>query len=164
MKLDKVTRLFVLSTVGLLLFWVDAWLQLLGGLGLSLTVTIFALWYLGVRDSLWITVIWIFFGSLFFGEFGELLFTGAGGLLAFATVACLRPILKETQIWILGCLGASAFQLGKLLVAVFLAKEISYMLYFPFFMFFGVLLGSFLGLCTQFLINKGNNLWKTIFK
>lgn len=164
MKLDKVTRLFLLTTAALLLYGLDMWLGLMGGCGLSLIVTIFTVWVLNAREGFGVTALWIFLGSLFFGGMDEILFTAAGGLLAYASVVALRPVLKEKQIWIAGCLGTTAFFLGRLLLSMLLRRDISYLIFFPLFAVWGVLFGTLLGLITQLVIVKGNDIWKTIFK
>ena len=76
----------------------------------------------------------------------------------------LRKILSNQQIWVAGCLGAIAHSIGQMLMAIAITGTPGLAVYLPIMIVCSVVTGLFTGLCAQFLVNRGEKLWKTSFK
>ena len=73
-------------------------------------------------------------------------------------------MLKHNQLWIAGCLGAIAHSIGQMIVAIWISGTPGLIVYLPVMIATGIVTGLFTGLCAQFLLNRGNRFWKTIFR
>lgn len=169
MKTRKLTTMALLSAIALTIFMVEAQIPApvpIPGikLGLANIVTVYAVYALGARESAAILFVRIFLGAIFSGNFGTIFYSAAGGGLAILTTIGLKAVIRESQIWIAGCLGAVAHVLGQMIVAVWATGTPSLLIYLPVLVVSGIITGLFTGLCAQFLVKKGKDLWKTIFK
>lgn len=169
MKVRKITRLGLLTAIALTIFMVEAQIPALVPipgikLGLSNIVTVFAVFLLGGKEAAAILFARIFLGAIFSGQFSTVFYSAAGGLLAWLTAVGLKRVLTEKQIWVAGCLGAIGHSIGQMLVAVLMTGTPGLVIYLPVMILCSVITGLFTGLCAQLLLNRGNNLWKTILK
>ena len=169
MKIRKLTRMALLTAIALTIFLVEAQIPALVPipgikLGLSNIVTVFAVFLLGGKETAAILFVRIFLGAIFSGQFGTIFYSAAGGLLAWLTAIGLKQVLSKNQIWVAGCLGAIAHSVGQMIVAVLLTGTPGLMIYLPVMILCSVITGLFTGLCAQLLVNRGNDLWKTILK
>lgn len=168
-KARKLTTMALLSAIALTIFIIEAQIPALipipgVKLGLANIVTVYAVYTLGAKDGASILFVRIFLGAVFSGNFGTILYSAAGGLLAILTTIGLKAVLKETQIWVAGCLGAIAHSAGQMIVAVWVTGTPSILIYLPPLILCSVVAGIFTGLCAQLLLKRGKNLWKIIFK
>ena len=169
MKTKKLTVLALLSAVALTIFIVEAQIPPLTPipgikLGLANIITVYTVFALGAKEGAAVLVVRIFLGALFSGNFGTILYSGAGGALAILTTIALKPVLKNKQLWIAGCLGAIAHSVGQMIVAVWATGTPSFLIYLPILILCSIFTGIFTGLCAQFMLNRGSQIWKTIFK
>ena len=159
----------LLTAIALTIFLVEAQIPALVPipgikLGLSNVVTVFAVFLLGGKEAAAILFVRIFLGAIFSGQFGTIFYSAAGGLLAWLTAIGLKQVLTKKQIWVAGCLGAIAHSIGQMIVAVLLTGTPGLVIYLPIMILCSVMTGLFTGLCAQLLVNRGNDLWKTILK
>ncbi len=169
MKTKKLALMALLCAIALTIFLVEAQIPApvpLPGikLGLSNIVTVFAVFALGPGEAVQILFARIFLGAVFAGNFGSIFYSAAGGACAIAVTIFLRTLLQTNQIWVAGCLGAVAHACGQMAAAVFLTGTPSILLHLPVMIVCGIVTGLFTGLCAQFLVNRGKNLWKTFLK
>lgn len=169
MKLKTLTRIGLLSAVALIIFMVEAQIPVpvpVPGikLGLANIVTIFAVWVLGSWQAVAVLAVRVFLGAVFSGNFGTIFYSAAGGVLAIFTAIGLKKILKQTQIWVAGCLGAVAHSIGQMGAAIALTGTPALAVYLPVMIACGIATGLFTGLCAQLLVNRGKNFWKTTFR
>ena len=169
MKIRKLTTMALLTAVALTIFVLEAQIPLpipIPGikLGLANIITIYAVYALGAKAAASILFCRIFLGAVFAGNFSTIIYSAAGGALAILTTIGLKYVLRENQLWISGCLGAIAHSIGQLLVAVWAMGTASVLLYLPVLIVCSMISGLFTGLCAQFLVKRGKDLWKTIFK
>lgn len=169
MKARKLTTMALLSAIALTIFVVEAQIPALVPLpgvklGLSNIVTVFAVFSLGPAEAAAILFVRIFLGAVFSGNFGTILYSAAGGACAILTTIALRHILNEKQLWVAGCLGAVTHSVGQMVAAIAITGTPSIAMYLPVMIVCSIITGLFTGLCAQFLVNRGKNLWKTIFK
>lgn len=169
MKTKKLTAIALLCAVALIIFTVEAQIPApvpVPGvkLGLSNIVTVFAVFMLGGREAALILAVRIFLGAVFAGNFSTIFYSLAGGALALMVSVFLRRVLKNNQLWVAGCFGAICHSIGQMIAAIVIAQTPSLILYLPVMILCSIVTGVFTGLCAQLLVNRGDRLWKTIFK
>lgn len=169
MDIKKTARLGLLTAVALTIFLVEARLPAVAPipgvkLGLANIVTVFTVFTMGPGAGATVLFARIFLGTLFGGNFGAILYSAAGGGLAILTTIGLRRVLTEKQIWVAGCLGAVAHSVGQMIVAAGVTGTVAVLVYLPVMVVISIITGLFTGLCAQFLVNRGGNLWKTFLK
>ncbi len=169
MNTKKLTRMALLCAIALTIFMLEAQIPSpvpLPGvkLGLSNIVTVFAVFALGPGEAAGILFARIFLGAVFAGNFSSILYSAAGGLCAIGVTIGLRRLLKKEQIWVAGCFGAVAHSVGQMAVAIGVTGTPAIAAYLPAMIACGIVTGLFTGLCAQFLVNRGETLWKTFLK
>ena len=169
MKVKKLTLMGLLCAIALTIFMVEAQIPApvpVPGvkLGLSNIITVFAVFVLGPKEGAAILFVRIFLGSIFGGNFSAILYSGAGGFCAILVTVALRRILTKKQLWVAGAIGAVAHSIGQMAMAILLTGTPSLVVYLPFMILCSVISGLFTGLCAQVLVNRGKDIWKTIFK
>ena len=169
MNIRRLTTLSLLSAIALTIFMIEGQIPALVPipgvkLGLANIVTVFTVFLLRGRDGALVLTVRIFLGAVFAGNFSTILYSAAGGTLAILTTMGLKFILSKKQLWVAGCLGAIAHSLGQMTVAVLVTGTPSLLLYLPVMLLCSIITGIFTGLCAQFLLNRGDKLWKTILK
>ena len=168
MRIKRLTQLAMLSTVALTIFIIEAQIPALVPLpgiklGLANIVTVFTVFRLRGRDGVLVLLTRILLGAVFAGNFSTVLYSLAGGGLAIAATIALKPVLSQAQLWIAGTVGAIAHSLGQMAMAVLLTQTPGLLIYLPMMILCSIITGFFTGLCAQFLLKKGEKLWKTFF-
>ena len=169
LKTKKIALLGLLSAIALTIFMVEAQIPPvvpLPGvkLGLANIVTVFAVFALGPKEGAAVLFVRIFLGAVFAGNFSSILYSAAGGACAIGMTILLRKILKNSQLWVAGSFGAVAHSAGQMAMAVIVTGTPAIAVYLPIMIAISIVTGLFTGLCAQFLMNRGGNLWKTILK
>lgn len=169
MKTRKLTQMALLTAIALTIFMIEAQIPPLVPipgvkLGLSNIVTVFAVFAMGPGEAASILFVRIFLGAVFAGNFSTILYSGAGGLLAILTTIGLRKILTVKQLFVAGALAAIAHSLGQMAMAIAVTATPGLIVYLPLMIVCSVITGVFTGLCAQFVLNRGNRLWKTFLK
>ena len=166
MKTRKLTQMALLTAIALTIFMIEAQIPALVPipgikLGLSNIITVFAVFAMGPKEAAGILFSRIFLGAVFAGNFSSILYSGAGGLFAIGMTILLSKVLTKRQLWAAGSLGAVAHSLGQVCMAVLVTATPSIAIYFPALAAISIVTGLFTGLCAQFLVNRGKDLWKT---
>ncbi len=166
MKTKKLAVLGLLSAIALTIFMVENQIPPLVPLpgiklGLSNIVTVFAVFFLGAKEGVAVLAVRIFLGAVFAGNFSTILYSAAGGALAILATIGIKRILKPSQIWVAGCLGAIAHSIGQMGVAVAVTGTLGLLAWLPIMILCSIVTGCFTGLCAQYLIKRGKDLWKT---
>ena len=169
MKTRRIVLLGLLTAIALTIFMLEAQLPApfpVPGvkLGLANIVTVFTVFLLGPREGVLVLAARIFLGAVFAGNFSTILYSAAGGALAIAVTIGLKKILKKNQLWVAGCAGAVAHSIGQMAVAVWVSGTLGLLAYLPILIAVSIVTGLFTGLCAQFLLNRGKDFWKTIFR
>ena len=169
MKTKKLTTLALLSAIALTIFVIELQIPPLVPipgvkLGLANIVTVFAVFAFRGRDGAAVLAVRIFLGAVFAGNFSSIFYSAAGGLCAILLTILLRKILTKKQLWVAGSLGAVAHSVGQVAMACIITGTPSIAVYLPPLAAIGVVTGFFTGLCAQFLVNRGKDLWKTTSK
>ena len=169
MKTKKLALMGLLSGIALIIFVVEAQIPALVPipgikLGMSNIVTVFAVFTIGSWEAALILAVRIFLGAVFAGNFSTVFYSAAGGALAIGATILLKKLLKKDQLWVAGCIGAVAHSVGQMAAAIVITETPGLLVYLPVMVVCSIVTGLFTGLCAQLLVNRGNNLWKTIFR
>ena len=169
MNIKKTARLGLLTAIALTIFMVEAQLPALVPipgvkLGLANIVTVFTVFTMGPGSGAAVLIARIILGSVFGDNFGAILYSAAGGTLAILATIGLRRVLTAKQLWVAGCLGSVAHSIGQMMMAVAVTGTPTVLIYLPVMIAISVVTGLFTGLCAQFLVNRGKDLWKTFLK
>lgn len=167
MNTKKLVRLALLTAIALTIFMLEAQIPPVVPipgvkLGLANIVTVFAVFILGAKEAAAVLFCRIFLGAVFAGNFSTIFYSAAGGLLAILVTIGLRRVLSKKQIWIAGSLAAVAHSIGQVAMAALLTSTPYVLVYLPVLIPVSIVTGLFTGLCAQFMINRGEKLWKTI--
>lgn len=166
MTVRKTTTLALLSAIALTIFVIEAQIPALVPipgvkLGLANIVTVFTVFHFRGRDGVLVLSTRIFLGAIFAGNFSTILYSAAGGLLAIFVTILSKGVLTGKQLWVAGILGSIAHCIGQMAVAVLVSRTVSLLIYLPIMIVCGIVTGLFTGLCAQFLVARGEKLWKT---
>ena len=169
MKTRKLTYMALLTAIALTIFMVEAQIPALVPvpgvkLGLSNIVTVFAVFAMGSGEAAAILFVRIFLGAVFAGNFSTIFYSAAGGALAIGVTILLRRILTNKQLWVAGVLGAIAHSIGQMAMAIAITQTVGLVVYLPMMIICSIITGLFTGLCAQFLLDRGKDIWKTILK
>lgn len=169
MKTRKLTTLALLSAIALTIFVIELQIPPLVPipgvkLGLANIVTVFTVFAFRGRDGAAVLFVRIFLGAVFAGNFSTIFYSAAGGGLAILATIGLRRILTNKQLWVAGALGAIAHSIGQMAMAVTLTRTPGLMIYLPMMIVCSIITGIFTGLCAQFVLNRGEKLWKITSK
>jgi uncharacterized membrane protein len=132
--------------------------------GLANIITVFAVFALGPKEAASILFVRVFLGAVFAGNFSTIFYSGAGGLCAILVTIGTRKILTNNQLWVAGALGAVGHSVGQMAMAITLTATPGLAVYLPVMIFCSVVTGLFTGLCAQFVLNRGKEIWKTFLK
>ena len=169
MKTRKMTQMALLTAIALTIFMVEAQIPALVPvpgvkLGLSNIVTVFAVFAMGPKEAASILFARIFLGAVFAGNFSTIFYSAAGGALAIGVTIVLRKLLTQKQLWVAGVMGAIAHSIGQMAMAIAITRTVGLVSYLPVMIVCSIITGLFTGLCAQFLLDRGKDLWKTISK
>ena len=117
-------------------------------LGLANVITLTALVLLDRKLAGGVLAVRLLLGSMFSGGFAALLYSAAGGVLAYAVMAAL---VGRLPIWTVSALAAIAHNLGQLVTAVLVTGTPGLFWYGPALLLAAILTGVFTGLAAQYL-------------
>ena len=169
MKTKKLVLLSLFTAIALTIFMIEAQIPALVPipgvkLGLANIVTVFVVFAIGSREAAAVLFCRIFLGAVFAGNFSTILYSAAGGLLSILVTIGLKRFLTNKQLWVAGSLAAIAHSVGQMAAAILISGTPSLASYLPIMVGISVITGTFTGLCAQFLLTRGDKLWKTIFR
>jgi len=169
MKIKKLAVLGLLIAVALILFTVEAQIPALVPvpgvkIGLANIVTVFVVFAIGAKEGTAVLFCRVFLGAVFAGNFSTIFYSAAGGFCAVLVTILLKRVLTLKQLWVAGSLGAVAHSIGQMAAAIAITATPGLVIYLPVLIAISILTGCFTGLCAQTLLNRGDTLWKTIFR
>lgn len=157
-KTKKIVVLALLTAQAIVLSIVENWIPLpvaLPGikLGLANIIVLTTIVLFGLKDALVIVFIRTILSSFFTGGFTVFMFSISGGILSILVMNFLyKKMFKVFSIMGISIAGAVMHNLGQLLMASIVMKDFSVMTYLPLLLLSGIIMGSFTGLCTNYLI------------
>ena len=149
-KTKKLALMAVLTAIALTIFMLEAQLPApvpIPGvkLGLANIVTLTAMLILGRREAGAILAARIIMGAVFAGNPSAMLYSAAGGVLAYAAMCLLVGVVPEKRLWAVSAVSAVAHNMGQLLACVLVVKTPGVFIYAPALIVSGVITGVFTG-------------------
>lgn len=169
MKTKKLVLMGLLTAIALTVFMIENAIPPIVPIpgvkiGLANIVTVFAVFAIGSWEGFAVLFCRVFLGAVFAGNFSTILYSGAGGLCAIAITVIARRFLTNRQLWVAGALGAIAHSIGQMAAAVVISGTPGLLVYLPVMLSISIVTGCFTGLCAQFLLNRGEKVWKTFLR
>ena len=121
-------------------------------LGLANIITLIAMKLLGKKEAGAVLLVRVLMGAMFAGSPSTLLFSAAGGALAYLVMCLSVDHFGEDQLWIVSALAGIAHNAGQLLVCMLVVKTPGVMAYAPVLAASGVITGVFTGFAAQYLL------------
>ena len=156
-KTKKLALMAVLTAIALTIFMLEAQLPApvpIPGvkLGLANIVTLTAMLILGRREAGAILAARIIMGAVFAGNPSAMLYSAAGGVLAYAAMCLLVGVVPEKRLWAVSAVSAVAHQIGQRLACVLVVKTPGVFIYAPALIVSGVITGVFTGFGAMYLV------------
>lgn len=156
-KTKKLALMALLTALALIIFMLEAQIPApvpIPGvkLGLANVITLTAMLILGKREAGAVLAVRIIMGAVFAGSPSAILYSGAGGLLAYAVMCLLVGRVAEKRLWAVSALSAVAHNMGQLAACVMVVKTAGVFLYAPALIISGVITGVFTGFGAMYLV------------
>lgn len=160
--MNKTKRLVLLALMvsqALILSIVESWIPVpfaIPGvkLGLANIITLIVIIFWGYRDALLVVLVRCILASIFSGGLIMFFFSITGGLLSTLVMAFLyKRMSRLFSILGISIAGAVVHNIGQLLAASVIMKELSVFTYLPVLLVSGIIMGCLVGLCSGFLNN-----------
>lgn len=150
MKAKKVATYGLLVALAFILSYIESLFPLslaIPGikLGLANLVVVTALYSMGARDALILSLLRILLVGFTFGNLSMMLYSLAGGLLSWLMMTIFRKIgfFSMTGVSIIGGI---AHNIGQIGVAILVVETFDIAYYLPFLMIAGVITGAVIGI------------------
>ena len=157
MSTKKLTALALLTTTAMILSYVESLLPSVGvpgvKLGLANIAVIFALFRLGGKSALAVSLVRVFMVTMLFGSMSALLYSLAGAALSLGVMALLRRTDRFSYVGV-SVAGGVAHNAGQILMAMLLLGTARLAYYYPVLVISGVAGGIFTGLAAALLIRR----------
>ncbi len=157
MSTKKLTALALLTTTAMILSYVESLLPSVGvpgvKLGLANIAVIFALFRLGGKSALAVSLGRVFMVTMLFGSMSALLYSLAGAALSLVVMALLRRTDRFSTVGV-SVAGGVAHYAGQILMAMLLLGTARLAYYYPVLVISGVAGGIFTGLAAALLIRR----------
>lgn len=120
-------------------------------LGLSNLVIVCAIYLLGPKYALAISVARIFLAGFLFGTMTTIIYSLAGGLLSFAVMVLLYQLAKLSVLTV-SCIGGICHNIGQIIVAMIIYENLILGYYLPILMVVGFVTGLVIGIVSKLLL------------
>ena len=156
-KTKKLCFMAILTAIALTVFMLEAQLPApvpIPGvkLGLANVITLTAIYLLGRKEAGAILLMRVLMGAAFAGSPATLLYSAAGGILAYALMCVLTAVMPEKRLWAVSALSGVAHNAGQLLACALIVKTPGVFAYAPILAVSGILTGVFTGVTAMYLI------------
>ena len=156
-KTKKLALMALLTAIALTIFVVENQLPApvpIPGvkLGLANIITLVTMLLLGKKEAGAVLLVRVLMGAMFAGSPSTLLFSAAGGALAWLVMCLTVGLFGEKQLWIVSALAGLAHNAGQLLTCALVVKTPGVLAYAPVLAVSGVITGVFTGFAAMYLI------------
>ena len=156
-KTRKLALMALLTAIALTIFVIEAQIPApvpVPGvkLGLANIITLITMLLLGKREAGAVLLVRVLMGAMFAGSPSTLLFSAAGGALAYLLMCLLAERFGPDRLWIVSALAGIAHNAGQLLACALVVKTPGVFAYAPVLAASGVITGVFTGLAAQYLL------------
>lgn len=162
-KTKKIVLMALLTAIALTIFAVENQLPApvpIPGvkLGLANIITLVTMLLLGKQEAGAVLLVRVLLGAMFAGSPATLLFSAAGGFLAWLVMCLTVGLFDQKQLWIVSALAGLAHNAGQLLTCALVVKTPGIFAYAPILAVSGVITGVFTGLAAMYLIRALQNM------
>lgn len=124
-------------------------------LGLTNIITVILLYSVSKKETLTVLLLRIFLGAMMSGAMSSFLYSLSGGLFSFFTMVLMQKLEKyEVSILGVSISGALTFNIGQLVMAGLIIRNMSIIVYFPAMAFASLATGLFVGMVADFLLKR----------
>lgn len=123
-------------------------------LGLANLITVIAIYTLdSKKDAFLVLFLRLTLSTMFGGNLSSFMYSAAGGILSFLAMIFVKEVFKD-KVSIIGvsASGAIFHNVGQLLVASSIVKNIGVMLYLPILSAMGIGTGIFIGITANYVV------------
>ena len=123
-------------------------------LGLANLITVVALYTLeDKKDAFLVIFLRLTLGTMFGGNLSSFMYSAMGGILSFLGMVFIKETFKD-KVSIIGVssVGAIFHNVGQLIIASLIVKNIGVMLYLPVLSTIGIGTGIFIGITANYLV------------
>ena len=157
MKTRKLVTLALLTTVAMMLSYVEAMLPSLGvpgvKMGLANIVVIFALYRFGAKDAALISILRVLLNGLLFTNPSAVVYSLAGAVLSLLGMILLKRLDVFSSVGV-SVAGGVMHNAGQILMAVILMGTAQIAYYLPVLVITGTVTGVLIGLVSALVINR----------
>ena len=121
-------------------------------LGLANIITLTAMVLMGRKEAGIVLALRILMGAMFAGSPASLLYSAAGGILAYIAMCLLVGVISQERLWLTSAISAVCHNAGQLLACVLIVKTPGVLVYAPALMASGIITGLFTGFAAMYLI------------
>ena len=158
MKTKKLVTLAVTISMAMILSFVEsripAFVAIPGvKVGLANIAVIFALYKMGWREAISVSVIRVLLVALLFGSVVSLAYSIAGAVISLSLMILLKKLGIFTEVAV-SVVGGITHNIGQILIAFLLLETSVVFYYLPFLLVSGVIAGIAVGIASALLIKR----------
>jgi heptaprenyl diphosphate synthase len=152
----SIARIGLLVTISLMLSYIERFFIIpvpVPGikLGLANMAVVMALYIIGVRAAVVVSILKVLLSALLFGSVGSLMFSMGGALLALIVMISAKH-LKSVSIIGVSALGGISHNIGQILVAALVVHNMGLLYYLPILLAAGGIMGVVNGLVSRTVV------------
>ena len=122
-------------------------------LGIANIVTLFAIYRLGIKDALYISLVRVSLASMLFGTLTSFLYALAGGMLSLFVMVLVKKLTPLTTVAV-SVLGGVAHNIAQVTVASIILSTNVVIYYLPPLLLSGTVAGIAIGIVGALLVKK----------
>ena len=158
MKTKKLVTLAITVSVAMILSFVEsripAFIAIPGvKVGLANIAVIFAIYKMGWREAITVSLVRVALVALLFGSVVSLAYSFVGALISLSLMILMRKIGIFTEVAV-SVVGGITHNIGQILVAFLLLETSVVFYYLPFLLISGVIAGIAIGIASALLVKK----------
>lgn len=161
MDTKKIAKISMLLSISVVLALIESFIPIMSGiapgikLGLANIVIVFAIYYLSIKDAVYISVLRvILMGILRTGLFSISFFFSMGGALLSLLVMYLAKKLTNMSVIGVSVIGSVGHSVGQILIAVIFLSNINIFYYLPILLISSVITGVIVGIISDKIIDR----------
>ena len=161
MDTKKIAKISMLLSISVVLALIESFIPIMSGiapgikLGLPNIVIVFAIYYLSIKDAIYISVLRvILMGILRTGLFSISFFFSLSGALLSLLVMYLAKKITNMSVVGVSVIGAVGHSVGQILIAVIFLSNINIFYYLPILLISSVITGVIVGIISDKIIDR----------
>ena len=158
MKMKKLTVMALITAVAMILSFVESQIPAFVAVpgvkvGLANIAVVFALYRLGWKEAVAISLVRVVMVSMLFGSIASLFYSLAGAVLSLAGMGLLKKTGRFTEIMV-SVTGGILHNIGQIVMACLILETAALRYYLPFLLVSGIIAGVVVGLVSAALVQR----------